>query len=445
MKTVNSKILFGILAISMLVLTDVKIMGLEAGLFCLFVLAMVQAVVWIIYIRKNPYSVWKKKYIIDVGVGSIFLWELLGLIIKLVKPIQGGDIEYQTHVIVMILTVFYFNYREINNLADVLTDLILIMGQIGNLMLVTDWVLKIDQSWFLGSMSADTGYAASYILVLCVLGTCKYCMGSDYKMKQWFYFFSSVISFFVLFLNHNIVSIWIMAFVFLLIPILYRATAELVKKDMQLCFAYFFLLSNMSLLTNYTEAFKEVTSYHLEQAVYIELMVAVGGVFFFHYWDRIPEGIDLSRLVVRKMRRGFLFTWKVLGILVIGLLLSADEMTNLSEGIMSSLINSFMIPLVEEIRHTDSLFANMIKNDPVTTVMILVFSVLMINKMNRNFSFGKQRTTMYILVSIVFFIQIFFYVPDRNLLPVYLLMVVMAAFGKEKNIRVSSIKINRSV
>ncbi len=442
METVNNKMLIAVLLTSMLVLADVTIIGLPVSVFLLFILAVTQSVVWIIRLRKQSASMLPGKHKIDVAVAILFLWELLMLIKKLLWPMQDNSLDYQNQIIVMILAVLYFFYKEINTMQELIADIILLAGHVVNLMIVIVYLFETEQNFLFGDILNDSGRLASYLLILCVISTCRYCVSVDSKPKKMFYFMSAVGSFLILFINHNLISLWLMAFVFIAIPVLYRPTAELVKRDMQLCFAYFFLLSNMSLLTNYTELFHGTTIYNLEQAVYIDLFLAIGGVFFFHYWDRIPEGVDLSRLVVRKMRKGYQFVLKVMGILVAGMILGANKWNDLPENVMTPVINNFAVPLTEEIKRSESLFLYMIKNNPVSAVIMLVIIVLMITKLRRNYSFGKQQTTMCLLMSLVFGIQMLIYIPDINTLPVYLFMAVTAAFGKEEMQRVSSVRMN---
>ena len=79
-----------------------------------------------------------------------------------------------------------------------------------------------------------------------------------------------------LFVNQSSISLWMMAFYFLALPVVLRPTALLVKRVMQLFFMYLFMLSNMSLLTEYTDVFRKEIVYSLQHSVYVDLLLAAG-------------------------------------------------------------------------------------------------------------------------------------------------------------------------
>lgn len=120
------------------------------------------------------------------------------------------------------------------------------------------------------------------------------------------------------------------------------------KKDMQMFFIFLFMLCNMSLFTNYTKMFLVDIHYDIEQSVYLELLVVIGGFFFFKYWNRIPEGVDLRRLVMRKMRRGYQFLARMTSIIFVGIILGGNCWSNLPDSFGMAVVKGFAIPLVNE-------------------------------------------------------------------------------------------------
>ena len=150
-------------------------------------------------------------------------------------------------------------------------------------------------------------------------------------------------------------------------PVL-RTTAGLVKRDMQLLFIYLFLLSNMSLLTNYTKVIQANVSFDLEHSVYIELLLAIGGVFFFTQWDKIPEGIDLERLVTRKLRRMFRFLMIAIEIVFVGFILGGEKWKELPDKIGTGMIKSFAVPLADEAGNVKSVSIPALVEPPVRSL-----------------------------------------------------------------------------
>ena len=197
----------------------------------------------------------------------------------------------------------------------------------------------------------------------------------------------------------------------------------------------------MSLLAGYTQVILTELSYSLEHSVYLDLLLAVGGVFFFHYWDKIPEGIDLERLVMRKMRRVYKGLFWVLGIFFAGTLIGADRWAALGEEVSREAWKGFAVPLIEAVKQGESGFYFCIREAGVGAgVFLVVFFVFLIGRLRRNYGLDKPVTGSLTLMSIVFMVQLLFWKPAGNALTVYFILLLFAAFQKEDKSRLVSIK-----
>ncbi len=429
-----------LLGISLLVHVDVDIGGVDLSVFLLLLLCVIGAVFQIVFIYKNESQIRGIRYFADYVALAIIGWELLAVLGKLLTISTEGKTDYNFNIMLLVLATLYFWFSSIKKFEKWYLDVILYANLIIICIFLLCYVCSMNFSWLAGGMIGNSGRAASYLLIPCIVSTYQYCMCRD-KFRSGFYFASAFVSFFALFINHNIVSFWLMGAVFIGIPVLFRPTAELVKRDMQLFFCYIFLLSNMSLITNYTSLFQAELSFDLEHSVYLELLLAIGGVFFFSYWDKIPEGIDLNKLVLRKMRRQFHFLLKLIGVLFAGMILGGDRWREAGERI-SSAVSGFAVPLVEEVKRGKSGFVFGIEEGVMGGLLILVLAVLVLVRLQKNYSFGKPQTGLFILVSFVFLLQLLFWVPSAGTLLVYFMIFIMAAFYKEEREKVTSVKIN---
>ncbi|GFI48011.1 hypothetical protein IMSAGC019_03337 [Lachnospiraceae bacterium] len=429
-----------LLGISLLVHVDVDIGGVELSVFLLLLLCVIGAVFQIVFIYQNESQLRSIKYFADYVALAIIGWELLVVLGKLLTISTEEKTDYNFNILMIVLATLYFWFSSFKLFEKWYLDVILYANLIIICIFLLCYVCSMNFSWLAGGMIGNSGRAASYLLIPCIVSTYQYCMGRD-KFRSGFYFASALVSFFALFINHNIVSFWLMGAVFIGIPVLFRPTAELVKRDMQLFFCYIFFLSNMSLIANYTSLFQVPLSFDLEHSVYLELLLAIGGAFFFTYWDKIPEGIDLNKLVLRKMRRQFHFLLKLIGVLFAGIILGGDRWRESGEKI-ASFIAGFAFPLVEEVRRGKSGFVFSMEESVISGLLIFVMAVLLLIRMQKNYSFGKPQTGLFILVSYVFLLQLLFWTPDAGTLLVYFMIFVMAAFYKEEREKVTSVKIN---
>lgn len=421
-----------------------NIAGMPLSIFLIFALAVLVSVGRIIEIRKNGIDTLNiRGNRIDLFVLILLGWEIILMIGRLFQNSADGTSAYQLPVILISLSLLYFSFKRLKTIKSLYFDLLLYLSLIVEAMLLYGFISGISVKELFISNVADSGGIASFLLLPCMVSTYQYCMCRD-RLRSWFYLMTAVISYFTLFLNHNIVSFWLMAVVFLAIPLVLRTTAGLVKRDMQLLFIYLFLLSNMSLLTNYTKVIQANVSFDLEHSVYIELLLAIGGVFFFTQWDKIPEGIDLERLVTRKLRRMFRFLIIAIEIVFVGFILGGEKWKELPDKIGTGMIKSFAVPLAGEAGNVTSGFLMMLRQDIIGSALILVIAVLLIIRIRKNHNFGKSVTNILGLFSAVFGVEILLWMPCAWSLPFYLMIVVLAAFYKEEIIKVTGIKINFS-
>lgn len=421
-----------------------NIAGMPLDITLIFTLAVLVSVGRMIDIRKNgmdTLNIISNR--IDLFVLILLGWEMLLIIGRLFQNSADGTSAYQLPVILISLSLLYFSLKRLKAIKSLYFDILLYLSLIVEAVLLYGFISGISVKELFINNVADSGGIASFLLLPCMVSTYQYCMCRD-RLRSWFYLMTAVISYFTLFLNHNIVSFWLMAVVFLAIPLVLRTTAGLVKRDMQLLFIYLFLLSNMSLLINYTELIRADISFELEHSVYIELLLAIGGAFFFTQWDKIPEGIDLERLITRKLRRMFRFLMIAIEIVFAGFILGGEIWKEIPDKIGTGMIKSFAVPLAGEARNASSGFLMMLRQDVLGSALILMIAVLLIIRIRKNQNFGKSVTNILGLFSAVVGVEILFWTPCAWSLPFYLMIIVPAAFYKEEIIKVTGIKINFS-
>lgn len=439
----NIKTLFisAVLLISMLMVLDIDVAGIHLAILLLFALTLIYICFEIVSIRKGHPFPLRLQYPEDITVFALLGWSLLCIIGKLFQSGEQGVPNYQFQVTCITLTLLYFLYKDLQDFKDWYFDLILYASLAVMGFMLFCYLCDMQIAGIMPDMINDTRQAASYLLLPCVISVYRYCVCRD-RVRSLFYLLIAIVGFFTLLINHNIISLWIMAAAFFIIPIVMRPTAELVKRDMQLCFAFFFMMSNISLLTNYTQLIQKEMNLNLEHSVYIDLLIAVGGVLFFSYWDKIPEEIDKEKLVLRRMRRGYIFALKLMGIVFVGFITGGGRWKSLPDTMGTTIVKSFAVPLIDEIGNSKNMWISCMENSSISALIILIFAGSLIRRLMRNHSFAKPLTGGFLIVTAVFFMEIFFLTPCMNLLPIYLMMVIMAAFYREDRQRVVVNKIN---
>lgn len=229
---------------------------------------------------------------------------------------------------------------------------------------------------------------------------------------------------------------------FMAIPVLLRPTAQLVRKSMQMFFLFGLMLSNMSLLTAYTQIFATELPFSLEHSIYLDLLLAVGGILFFYYWEKVPEGIDMERLVLRKMRRVYKTALTIVVILFAGIVFGGNRWTALGEKVPETAWKSFALPLVEAVKQTESgFYACFRETGVIPGIFVIIFLTLLLNRLRKNYGMDKPLTGSLTLITAVFMIQMFFCKPAANTLTIYYVLLLFAAFYKEEKNRMVSVRI----
>ena len=437
------KCICALLVLSMLSTARREVAGFPLYSLLLLVIASVWLICRIIYAGREDTVFPTVRYMTDTAAIVAILYAIFSVIVKLFDTSGEGWIDFSWNAEVIALAVicllvssgieFKIFYLDLLSYSGLLAAGLYLLGSIeGGI-----------RSSIIESFLTHSAGVSSYFLLVGMVSVYAYCVCRD-KMRSVFYLMVSGISFLVLFLNHNIISLWLMGIYFLAVPVMLRPTAILVKRIMQLFFVYLFMLSNMSLLTEYTHFIQSEISYSLEHSVYIDLLVAAGGVVFFHYWDRIPEGMDLERLVLRKMQKAYRFVLTTV-ILVFMVVILGGGWADLPDGISYDMVKSFAVPLAEAVGRNESGILQCFRTIGVLPGIFLIVSiVLFTGRMHRNYASDKPVTAILILISGIFLIQLLFWNPGIHNIVCYFYLLATACFYKEEREQMESVGIKIS-
>ena len=424
-----------------LVLRRIDLGGLQIQSLLFFVVAMGVLLCCFLLIQRKEWVFRDQYHRVDLAIMALAGYEFLRIIGKIFFADGESSVSYDWEVLILSMASVYL-LCSVNAVFDrKYFDLPVFAGLIVFGGLLYHYLCGSGMDALLDVMLEDSYAAASYVLLICTISLYQYCKCKD-KMRSCFYAGVSLIGYFVLFLNHNIVSIWLMALVFIAFPVWFRPTAEWIKRDMQLFFLYLFLLSNMSLLTGYTNLIRAEVSFSLEHSVYLDLLLAAGGVWFFRSWEKLPEEIELDRLVLRKMKRGYQFLLRTMLIVFAGILIGGGYWGSLpEEGMAMPTVRETAALLAEEIQSGKGFLFTAIAEQGVSGgLLLLILCSMLAGRLWKNYSYDKPDTGIMILLSFLFLIQLLFWKASINTLPVYFVYVVFAITYKEEREKVISTK-----
>ena len=439
--SINEIFVSVLLLVSMLVLVDLEVAGMRVCILLLFIMSFIYICYGMIFGRNEDSFVLRPRNRVDRFVLALLFWNLLSIIGKLFQDPELGAIDYRFQVTCIVFSFLYFIYKKINKFHDWYFDLIIYSGLLVMGAMLFCYLCDVQPTGILSEIMNDPGKCASYLLLPCAASVCRYSTCKD-KRGSVFYLLTAVVGFFTLIINNNVISFWLMATVFFAAPVLMRPIAEFIKRDMQLCFIFFFMLSNMSLLMNYTHLIQKEINLSFEHSVYIDLLIALGGVFFFSYWDKIPKDVDRDKLIMIKMGRGYASVLLMTEIVFLSFVTGGNRWKGLPDTMVATIVKSFAIPLIDEIGKNKNAWFYCMENSSISTFLLIFLATLLTGRIIKNYSHDKPLTGSFLIITIMIFTETFFLVPSCNILPVYLLILVMAAFYREKEQPVIVTKLN---
>lgn len=267
-------------------------------------------------------------------------------------------------------------------------------------------------------------------LVLCVtMNMIAYCFQE--KGQVW-YGGNVIMGAFLLALQKNIPGMVIVGLVPLMLPVFCRPSKLLVKRAAQMGALYAFLVCNMSLIIGYTPLPEGIITYDLEISVYMELLLAAVGVWFFEYWDRYAEKADADTTIpeLRDWCRRAITACVVVGVGVLTAagLFAADEASGFQR--MSQIL---IFDVKGNLESNAGLFEQMGQRFGMVGITVTCFWYYMnIIRIHKTKVWRIKAHKLYRLMMVVCLLQAVFLPQTTVTLPVYTVFFFLFMESEEK-------------
>ena len=292
-KIVHIYILF-LFAIVNLVHTDITIADIYLKTLVLTI-GTVVAFALCFWFRDSKKIHWKGFRLTDWVMLAILFADIARLIYQ--AGVDSTDLDPEFGILSVAL--MYFILKQCDQIKGRAIFLLSISNFVIYVILMINHIFGAEFAGIGEQINTDGGINAWLVLGICV-HVIAYCTAKARGYKIW-YGACALLGALLLFLEKNMIAILLVETVFILIASQYQPTKGLVKRTMQMFFAFNFLLCNMSLLTGYVEIFKGISTYDLEVSVYMELILAVIGLIFFTIWDKCCKEDTADDVVLPQM------------------------------------------------------------------------------------------------------------------------------------------------
>lgn len=432
--------ILAIFVLSPIYLFDISLFNtsIKAELF-LFI-TIITAFNYIILVSKKQAAPRSEKCRMDIWMLGMFLLSIMTMIAKMMSKDYSKKINYETEVVVLTLIITYFLISYASKSYRYYLQLLLASATIVYVGVLYHYIFNPQFIKPLELLVTNPQNLSSYTVLIITVSILLYCTTKK-KRESIFYLIMSGVGCFLLFISNNMIGICIIGVLFLLIPVIFVPTAALIKRDMHMFFLFFFILSNMSLVTNYTKWIKVDVTFDIMTSIYIDLFLSIVAVCYLQYWEKIPENIDPYRSIMKKLRKAYIFMLKLAGILFLVILLAGDKLEKIPQSFGIAGFKNFATKFQQCYTSSNGTFYDALAEFGILGFLLLiVICILIITRLKKNYNIDNQFSVVLTVIAIVFLVQSVFFRQQLITTPIYVILLTFALFdNKEKQGQKSSL------
>ena len=271
------------------------------------------------------------------------------------------------------------------------------------------------------------------VLLCCAISSFLYIIEKR-RNRQNIYLAFAAISMIVLFMYGDMAAFMILFLYLMCLQFLRKPTASFIKRNLILIFAFAFCASNTPLISyfgikGYTKEFD------LEYSIYIDIIIAVAGLFITSYWEKIPKDHDEDHIVMTRFSKWFKRSLLIIGVLLIVSFIFGSRGNNLSGTIGGKAIAGFSTSLWNAVNSTNGEIWHVLAVYGVIGVAILLFlGVVILGTLYRQWENPdiSEVSRGYIMISVMFLAQSMFYPFSSASTPAYLIFLGFALTAARK-------------
>ena len=373
---------------------------------------------------------------------AILAWEFLRLIYSMIRNITTESADFGPQIGIIAIIILFIVYRQGFEITDLCMDIMLCAGIVPLGIGMAYHITGMEILLYIVSIIPDNSAWTAYLLILAMMADVRlrYAKGkkTDGVMLRYGRFFPVYIAipaltYSLLVLSADWPGICILAGYYLILPIVFIPTRSLIGLSMKQLFALIFTVSNMCLFTEYSGLIKVKPALSMEASIYIDIVIAIAGIAFFNYWDKVPDNTDPDRIVLRRMREGY----RIASILYLAILAaSVTGGRNLdpdsdTEGLTKGV--ALMIrPIADVSTGRKNILVTMsTEGDVIGAVLIVVLAAMMTYKAIKRMGENSPVITSYALMAVMGLVLSVTTGVGINTVTILSFFTIMAAYGSE--------------
>lgn len=430
-KKLVSLYIFVLFSVFPMYLLPERLQGITFRWILFSLLTLVTVAAYIILLFNKKAFCRKRLYRIDI---CMILVLLLSIGQTFLCMFQGKE-NRETYFLLSICVLAYFAVSAlpsgVNDLCKIVyLDVFLAACWIIYLELMIHFFLFPQHLGVIGLLTQDRTYLQSFLLLSTVICVLQYCFNRNIKKNKW-YFLTAAAGFFLQMVQMDIINILLMGVLFLIIPLLFLPTAELIRRNLIMAFLFFLIICNMPLVIKNTSLLKTGLQFTIKDSMYLYLIITFAGVMILSYWERIPKGIPLNHIVMKRMQKTF-FSILELYLVFLACICFADWPAGMEGRIGGDIFAALFNSIKTGVSQIDGTFGQMLGEYGLAGgVLSGMICVAIISRLRRSYSRSPE-SALFTTIAIMYLIQSFFYKQQIVTTPIYVVLVTTAVF-QEKN------------
>lgn len=414
-----------------LFLLKVEIFDISIKAILFFTFTLMLAVTFIFLALKDQIKLRIKLSKLEIWLLIISFLTISIMFYKILSSSYLNQLNYQTEASILTLIIVYFLISYINNIYAYFFDILQISAIFVYCAVLYQFIGNEGFSKPIELLMSNSLNLTSYLILIITTSILLYCTCNE-KRKTIYYFIMSAVGFCLLFINDNIISICIIAILFLIIPVIFIPTAKLIQRNMQLLYLFFLLMGIIGFIINYTDWVKKEISFNMMNGIYINLLLAIVVLCYHRYWKRIPLNIDMNKSIMRRLQKVFIFLLKAVGIFFFLILTVGNKIYNLPPVLGINGIRIFAEKLQLCLSSSNGTFYDVIERYGfVGCILLIIICIHMISALMKNHKKQNQFSVMLSVIAIVFLVQSIFFSQQLVTTPIYVILLTFSVCGKE--------------
>ena len=312
--------------------------------------------------------------------------------------------------VISVLTIIYdiSQYEWILNIFPMISD----RCRISSVLLITDMAVAF---WYL----EENRNIIRYILMLI-----------------------AIITDIVMVVNGEYLSVTLLVGFYLLVPIMLITTKLNVKRTAYMLLALVLVTGNMCLLPYCFENINFEIGLAIDGSIYLDIILAVAGFFFFLYWDKLPEKVDESRLILSKFKKGLSILVGFYAVVILSVLFAKEEILVMADEDTGGAIKKLFGPMLLQISKGNTISYAIDKTDILTLILLMLIVLIFVFGGIEHYTETGQKASMTLLIAIVTIAGMIIRKMSLGTFTVSYIFILITAYSNEKSAKIKKARVN---